>query len=177
MGPGYSNRSTPSFTAFPVSGDVRNHLISMPTQSTGPGDQMEARRAQASAVRRSPLLPSEAQVRRGDGVVHGDAELTEKLGCNTCARAAPDADFKPCCMESGRCDGVNRGYYFQGVTVRPRRAVGPEGRLPVVPQQRREIARRTKIGIGYLALALNTCLLDLQGCKGLERPWPGSMNS
>jgi hypothetical protein len=32
-----------------------------------------------------------------------------------CARAAPDGDFKACCMQAGRYDGANRNDYFQGV--------------------------------------------------------------
>jgi hypothetical protein len=35
-----------------------------------------------------------------------------------CARAAPDEDFKACCMKSGAYDGANRNYYFQGVGSR-----------------------------------------------------------
>jgi hypothetical protein len=29
-----------------------------------------------------------------------------------CARVAPDADFKTCCMKSGAYDGSNRDDYF-----------------------------------------------------------------
>jgi hypothetical protein len=29
-----------------------------------------------------------------------------------CARAAPDGDFKACCMQAGRYDGANRKDYF-----------------------------------------------------------------
>jgi hypothetical protein len=29
-----------------------------------------------------------------------------------CARAAPDAGFKACCLESGNYDGVNKHHYF-----------------------------------------------------------------
>src|SRR5215475_10904110 len=54
---------------------------------------MEACHAQVKSYRRPALLsryrvsggegyPSETQVRRGDRVVHGDKELTEKLGRN-----------------------------------------------------------------------------------------------
>jgi hypothetical protein len=39
-------------------------------------------------------------------------------GATICARAAPDGDFKACCLDSGRHDGANRHHYFQGVTVR-----------------------------------------------------------
>jgi len=39
-------------------------------------------------------------------------------GATICARAAPDGDFKACCLDSGRHDGANRQHYFQGVTVR-----------------------------------------------------------
>jgi hypothetical protein len=35
----------------------------------------------------------------------------------TCAYAALDANFKACCMASGRHDGVNRKHYFQGLMV------------------------------------------------------------
>jgi hypothetical protein len=34
------------------------------------------------------------------------------------APAAPDEDFKACCLDSGRHDGANRHHYFQGVTDR-----------------------------------------------------------
>jgi hypothetical protein len=36
----------------------------------------------------------------------------------TCARAAPDGDFKACCMQAGRYDGANRDDYFQGVRMK-----------------------------------------------------------
>jgi pantothenate synthetase len=35
----------------------------------------------------------------------------------TYAPAAPDADFKACCMASGAYDGANRDDYFQGVAT------------------------------------------------------------
>jgi hypothetical protein len=42
-----------------------------------------------------------------------------------CGPAAPDEDFKTCCMDSGRCDGANRNDYLQAVTVAPARRRGP----------------------------------------------------
>jgi hypothetical protein len=39
----------------------------------------------------------------------------------TCAHAAPDADFKVCCMVSGGYDGSNRNHYFQGIEAGVRR--------------------------------------------------------
>jgi hypothetical protein len=36
-----------------------------------------------------------------------------------CARAAPDGDFKACCLRSGRHDGANRNDYFQGMSGAP----------------------------------------------------------
>jgi hypothetical protein len=35
------------------------------------------------------------------------------------APAAPDEDFKACCMGGGRYDGANRNDYFQGVSIAP----------------------------------------------------------
>jgi hypothetical protein len=43
---------------------------------------------------------------------------SKSSAATTCARAAPDADFKVCCMNSGAYDGANRNYYFQGVAGR-----------------------------------------------------------
>jgi len=36
------------------------------------------------------------------------------------ASAAPDADFKTCCMPGGRFDGSDRDDYFQGVMPPPK---------------------------------------------------------
>jgi len=47
---------------------------------------------------------------------------SRRSGATICARAAPDGDFKACCLDCGRHDGANRHHYFQGVTVR-----GPDG--------------------------------------------------
>jgi hypothetical protein len=33
----------------------------------------------------------------------------------TFAHVGSDADFKLCCMKSGRFDGANRGHFFQGI--------------------------------------------------------------
>jgi hypothetical protein len=62
--------------------------------------------------KRRKSFPSETHVKRGPRVVHGDVELTEKLGATIYVHAAPDAGFKACCMESGAHDGSNRDYYF-----------------------------------------------------------------
>jgi hypothetical protein len=43
------------------------------------------------------------------------SSLSKSSAVMTCVRAAPDAGFKICCMNSGAFDGANRNYYFQGV--------------------------------------------------------------
>ena len=48
----------------------------------------------------------------------------------TCARVAPDAGFKACCMSSGAYDGTNRNYYFQGVGRGGELAIVIPGRSP-----------------------------------------------
>jgi len=45
-------------------------------------------------------FPSEACVKRGFRIVHGDKELTEKLGRNDDARVAAGGRFKKCCMRA-----------------------------------------------------------------------------
>jgi len=46
-------------------------------------------------------------------IVHGDKELTEKLGRNVIyARAVQVADFKKCCLPKGIYDGALRDHYF-----------------------------------------------------------------
>jgi hypothetical protein len=47
----------------------------------------------------------------------------------------------------------------------PRPAEAGQRRVAVGAQQPRQILDPTKIGFGYLALALYACLLDRQGCK------------
>jgi len=65
--------------------------------------------------KRRKSFPSETHVKRGRRFVHGDVELIENSVAMTCARAAPNAGFKACCMKSGAYDGSNRDDYFQRV--------------------------------------------------------------
>ncbi len=54
----------------------------------------------------------------------------------TRARAAPDADFKRCCMLSGEFDGSDRDYFFQVARFRSARRefLGVRSRnAPVLP--------------------------------------------
>jgi uncharacterized protein YecA (UPF0149 family) len=47
-------------------------------------------------------FPSEAQVKRGHRIVHGDKELSEKLGRNDLCPCGSGKRFKKCCLTSGR---------------------------------------------------------------------------
>jgi uncharacterized protein YecA (UPF0149 family) len=47
-------------------------------------------------------FPSEAQVKRRLRVVHGDKELTEKLGQNDLCPCGSGKRFKKCCLRGGR---------------------------------------------------------------------------
>ena len=47
-------------------------------------------------------FPSEAQVKRGLRVVHGDKELVEKLGRNDLCPCGSGRRFKKCCLRGGR---------------------------------------------------------------------------
>jgi hypothetical protein len=64
-------------------------------------------------------FPSETQVKRGVRVVHGNKELSEKLGRTTFARAIPDTGFKNYCLRFGRYDGSRKNHFFPGVVQRP----------------------------------------------------------
>lgn len=57
-------------------------------------------------------FPSETSVKRGDRLVHGDKELTEKLGRNDLCPCGSQRRFKNCCMGSKRYDGSSRDHYF-----------------------------------------------------------------
>ncbi|MBO0861643.1 MAG: SEC-C domain-containing protein [Chloracidobacterium sp.] len=50
-------------------------------------------------------------VKRGMRVVHGDKELTEKLGRNDRCPCGSGRRFQECCLKSGRFDGSRRDYY------------------------------------------------------------------
>ena len=45
--------------------------------------------------------PSETQVKRGGRVVHGEKDLTEKLGRNDLCPCGSGKRFKKCCLASG----------------------------------------------------------------------------
>ncbi|HEX4589658.1 MAG TPA: SEC-C metal-binding domain-containing protein [Gemmataceae bacterium] len=46
-------------------------------------------------------FPSETQVKRGRRIVHGDKELTEKLGRNDLCPCGSGRRFKRCCRNGG----------------------------------------------------------------------------
>jgi uncharacterized protein YecA (UPF0149 family) len=46
-------------------------------------------------------FPSETKVKRGVRIVHGNKELTEKLGRNDLCPCGSGKRFKNCCMKSG----------------------------------------------------------------------------
>jgi uncharacterized protein YchJ len=47
-------------------------------------------------------FPSETHVKRGVQVVHGDKELSEKLGRNDPCPCGSGKRFKKCCLKAGR---------------------------------------------------------------------------
>jgi uncharacterized protein YecA (UPF0149 family) len=47
-------------------------------------------------------FPSETKVKRGQRIVHGDKELTEKLGRSDLCPCGLGKVFKRCCLRSGR---------------------------------------------------------------------------
>ncbi len=57
-------------------------------------------------------FPSETRVKRGDRIVHGNKELTEKLGRNDLCPCGLKKKFKNCCMRTKRYDGSERDHYF-----------------------------------------------------------------
>ena len=80
--------------------------------SKGPFSRKEAHHAHYQSPRsgvffermskRRRGFPSEAQVKRGQRVVHGDKELVEKLGRNDLCPCGSGKRFKKCCLKSGR---------------------------------------------------------------------------
>jgi uncharacterized protein YecA (UPF0149 family) len=46
-------------------------------------------------------FPSEMQVKRGVRIVHGDKELSEKVGSNDLCPCGSGKRFKKCCRNSG----------------------------------------------------------------------------
>ncbi len=57
-------------------------------------------------------FPSETHVKRGNRIVHGQKELTEKLGRNDLCPCGSVRKFKNCCMRSSRYEGSSRDHYF-----------------------------------------------------------------
>jgi uncharacterized protein YecA (UPF0149 family) len=47
-------------------------------------------------------FPSETKVKRGQRIVHGNKELSEKLGRNDLCPCGSGKVFKRCCLRSGR---------------------------------------------------------------------------
>ncbi len=80
--------------------------------ATGPFSVKEAHHAHHQSPRsgvffermskRRRGFPSEAQVKCGQRVVHGDKELIEKLGRNDLCPCGSGKRFKKCCLKSGR---------------------------------------------------------------------------
>jgi uncharacterized protein YecA (UPF0149 family) len=54
-----------------------------------------------SMSKRRKGFPSEAKVKRGLRVVHGDKELMEKVGRNDLCPCGSGARFKKCCRNTG----------------------------------------------------------------------------
>jgi uncharacterized protein YchJ len=52
--------------------------------------------------KRRRSFPSETHVRRGMRIVHGDKELTEKLGRNDLCPCGSGKRFKKCCLQGSR---------------------------------------------------------------------------
>jgi uncharacterized protein YecA (UPF0149 family) len=46
-------------------------------------------------------FPSETKVKRGLRIVHGNKELTEKLGRNDLCPCGSSKRFKKCCLKTG----------------------------------------------------------------------------
>src|SRR5262249_36255819 len=70
--------------------------------------------------------PSETNVKRGIRVVHGDKELTEKLGRNDLCPCGSGKRFKNAAATAAGFDGANRDYYFQGmILMSPQRLMPP----------------------------------------------------
>lgn len=57
-------------------------------------------------------FPSETHVKRGNRIVHGHKELTEKLGRNDLCPCGSARKFKNCCMRANRYEGSSRDHYF-----------------------------------------------------------------
>jgi uncharacterized protein YecA (UPF0149 family) len=55
---------------------------------------------------------SETRVKRGVRKVHGEKELSEKLGRNDLCPCGSNRKFKNCCMPTRRYDGSLRNHYF-----------------------------------------------------------------
>jgi uncharacterized protein YecA (UPF0149 family) len=47
-------------------------------------------------------FPSETHVKRGVQIVHGDKELSEKLGRDDLCPCGSGKRFKKCCLKAGR---------------------------------------------------------------------------
>ncbi|NJK63326.1 MAG: nucleic acid-binding protein [Synechococcaceae cyanobacterium SM2_3_1] len=58
-------------------------------------------------------FPSETRVKRGQQIVHGHKELSEKLGRRDRCPCGSGRKFKACCLRSGRFDGSNRNHYLR----------------------------------------------------------------
>jgi SEC-C motif len=75
------------------------------TPSTSPAFEVTSKRRKS--------YPSETRVKRGVRVVHGDVELTEKLGRNDLCVCGSGRRFQALLQGSGRYDGVERDEYFR----------------------------------------------------------------
>jgi hypothetical protein len=91
-----------------------------------------------------------------------------------CARAAPDGDFKACCLESGRYDGANRNDYFQGVraaAARVGRRMTPRASGGAALRGRgvRRLRNLMTEPLGFLD-PFSNCLLGILHCLGSGIP-------
>ena len=57
-------------------------------------------------------FPSERMVKRGIRIVHGDKELTEKLGRDDPCPWGSRRSFQEVRMQTGNYDGTRRDHYF-----------------------------------------------------------------
>src|SRR5258708_38689384 len=62
-------------------------------------------------------FPSETQVKRVYGSYTEAKTCTRSLAVTISVHAAPEGDFKRCCLASGRFDGTQRNYFFPFMTA------------------------------------------------------------
>lgn len=143
-------RGPPAVVAQPAERRIRNAEVAgpIPADSTTPPQQRRPY-AHRPSRRRSLLSPPPASAAAASPLKPGSPaetasstagkELIEKLGRRDPCPCGSRRRFGDCCLHSGRFDGVNRNYYFQGLTVRLGTTLGALELLvhrPVVDQGR-----------------------------------------